>query len=288
MPSSWAILFPETLNQWELRLIQLAQQARGTRPSPSGVTVVAIDNFSLNQAEQADLSDQTELHQLQQWPWPREIYSLVLNRLFDAGSKAIAIDLLLDSPSLHGPDDDAGLAQQLQRHHRQVVIARKSAARRRWRPQPDWPTQQLLAGSTASCSGAQWLCRCRRHDSPTPSDYGRNLRPTFGENLPDSLATSLLEQAGSARLAAAKRSMARPRSLWPQAASTPTLDVLDERRYAELKDSGAFSNQLILIGPTATVLQDRHNAVFAGPLGMPGVELRPRVANRLEQRNGST
>ena len=291
--TSWAILFPETLNQWELRFIQLAQQARGTRPSPSGVTVVAIDNFSLNQAEQADLSNQTELHQLQQWPWPREIYSLVLNRLFDAGSQAVAIDLLLDSSSLHGPDDDAGLAQQLQRHHRQVVLGAQiresqggvgglSLIR---------PTNQLLAGSNSIALGllngfADPDGKVRRR----PSDYGRSLRPTFGEELPDSLAVSLLEKAG------VSQTPQQPNEQWqdlldpygpPGSINTyPIWDVLDERRYAELKDSGAFNNQLVLIGPTATVLQDRHNAVFAGPLGMPGVELHAtEVANRLEQRS---
>ena len=291
--TSWAILFPKTLNQWELRFIQLAQQARGTRPSPSGVTVVAIDNFSLNQAEQADLSNQTELHQLQQWPWPREIYSLVLNRLFDAGSQAVAIDLLLDSSSLHGPDDDAGLAHQHQRHHRQVVLGAQiresqggvgglSLIR---------PTNQLLAGSNRITLGLlngfadpDGMIRQR------PSDYGRSLRPTFGEELPDSLAVSLLEKAG------VSETPQQPNEQWqdlldpygpPGSINTyPIWDVLDERRYAELKDSGAFNNQLVLIGPTATVLQDRHNAVFAGPLGMPGVELHAtEVANRLEQRS---
>ena len=291
--TSWAVLFPETLNHWELRLIQLAQQARGIRPSPSGVTVVAIDNFSLNQAEQADLSDQTELHQLVRWPWPRNIYSLVLNRLFAAGSKAVAIDLLLDSPSLHGPHDDAGLAQQLQRHHRHVVLGAQiresqggvgglSLIR---------PTDQLLAGANSISLGllngfadADGIIRQR------PSDYGRSLQPTFGEELPDSLATSLLEQAGVSQPAL------QPNNQWqdlldpygpPGSINTyPIWEVLDKRRYAELKDAGAFKNQLVLIGPTATVLQDRHNAVFAGPLGMPGVELHAtEVANRLEQRS---
>ena len=291
--TSWAVVFPETLNQWELRLIQLAQQARGTRPSPSDVTVIAIDNFSLNQAEQADLSDQAELLQLQRWPWPRGIYSLVLNRLFEAGSKAVAIDLLLDSPSLHGPGDDAGLAQQLQRHHTQVVLGaqiRESQGGVGGLSLIE-PTDQLLAGFNSISLGllngfadSDGMIRQR------PSDYGRSLRPTFSEDLPDSLATSLLDKAG------VNQTPRQPNDQWqdlldpygpPGSINTyPIWDVLDERRYAELKESGALSNQLVLIGPTATVLQDRHNAVFAGPLGMPGVELHAtEVANRLEQRS---
>ena len=293
--TSWAVLFPETLNQWELRLIQLAQQARGVRPTPSGVTILAIDNFSLNQADQADLSDQTTLHQLQQWPWPRQIYSLVLDRLFRAGAKAVAVDLLLDSPSLHGPEDDAALAQQLQQHHGQVVLGAQIR-------ESDSgvgglslisPTDELLRGPNTISLGllngfadADGMIRQR------PSDYGRSLGTTFGDSLPESLATSLLNKAGvtvtlqEPNETTPWRALLDPYGPPGSIATYPIWDVLDQQRYSTLKNSGALRDQLILIGPTATVLQDRHNAVFAGSLGMPGVELHAtEVANRLEQRS---
>ena len=291
--TTWAVLFPETLNQWELRVIQIAQQARGTRRSPSRVTIIAIDNFSLNQAEQADLSDQKELHQLQQWPWPREIYSLVLNRLFDAGSTAVAIDLLFDSPSLHGPQDDAGLAKQLQQHHGQVVLSAQIRESQGGVGGINLikPTDELFAGSNNISLGllngfadADGMIRQR------PSDYGRSLRPSFSQELPDSLATTMLGKVGITEKPLG------PNDRWqalldpygpPGSINTyPIWDVLDEKRYTELKESGSLKNQLVLIGATATVLQDRHNAVFAGPLGMPGVEIHAtELANRLEQRS---
>ena len=291
--TSWALVFPESLNQWELRLIQLAQQARGTRPAPSGVAIVAIDNFSLNQADQADLSDQQELHQLQQWPWPREIYGLVLNRLFHAGAKAVAVDLLLDSPSLHGRQDDAALAEQLQQHHEQVVLGaqiRESSGGVGGLSLID-PSDDLMQGPNSISLGllngfadADGMIRQR------PSDYSRSLETTFGEALPDSLATSLLDKANvplqQHKPNTAWRALLDPYGPPGSIATYPIWDVLDQQRYGELRDSGALNNQLVLIGPTATVLQDRHNAVFAGALGMPGVELHAtEVANRLEQRS---
>ena len=290
--TAWALLFPESLNQWELRLIQLAQQSRGIKPAPSGVAIVAIDNFSLNQADQADLSNQKELQQLQHWPWPRQLYGLVIDRLLRAGAKAVAIDLLLDSPSLHGPQDDAALAERLQRHHDQVVLGAQiresngeigglSLVR---------PTEQLLQGKQNISLGvlngfadADGMIRQR------PSDYRRSMESAFGEAIPESLATSILNRADiSIKKTASNtqwRALLDPYGPPGSITTYPIWDLLDESRYLKLKKSGKLNNRIILIGPTASVLQDRHNAVFGGPLGMPGVELHAtEVANRLEQR----
>ena len=54
----------------------------------------------------------------QQWPWPRSVYALVLDRLFDAGAKAVVFDLHFPTPS----DDDTLFRQALDRYADRVVI----------------------------------------------------------------------------------------------------------------------------------------------------------------------
>ena len=54
-----------------------------------------------------------------EWPWPREIYALILDRLAAAGARAVAFDLTFPKPSAN---DDA-FRESLERHRARVVVA---------------------------------------------------------------------------------------------------------------------------------------------------------------------
>ena len=54
----------------------------------------------------------------QAWPWPREVYALVLQRLIDAGAKVVALDLTFPTAT---PDDPI-LRTTLDRYRDKVVI----------------------------------------------------------------------------------------------------------------------------------------------------------------------
>ena len=102
-------LWPEPLEQAEYQLTEISQELRGPRPAPPELAIIAIDDFSLQQTANADLAEQAELQRLQSWPWPRAIYALILNRLFESGAQAVGFDLLFDTPSGYGPADDLSL-----------------------------------------------------------------------------------------------------------------------------------------------------------------------------------
>ena len=89
----------QELRQGELWFADWAQEITGPRGVPKNLAIVAIDDFSLQQAANADLSDLEELQKLRQWPWPRSTHALVLDRLIAAGAKVIGFDLLFDTPS---------------------------------------------------------------------------------------------------------------------------------------------------------------------------------------------
>ncbi|KZR62031.1 CHASE2 domain-containing protein [Prochlorococcus sp. MIT 1303] len=75
------LLYPSPKELLELAFVDAAQELRGPRRAPDGITVVAIDDFSLQQASNTDLSERRDLRSLQPWPWPRKNYATVLDRL---------------------------------------------------------------------------------------------------------------------------------------------------------------------------------------------------------------
>ena len=92
----------ERLSLLDLRFADWVQESRGPRNAPKGVVIVAIDDFSLQQAANADLSQDPLLQSLNQWPWPRRVHQRVLNRLFEAGAYTVGFDLLFETPSSRG------------------------------------------------------------------------------------------------------------------------------------------------------------------------------------------
>ena len=278
------------LSRLELRFAGVVQETRGVRPVPKRLMIVAIDDFSLQQAANADLSSDPLLQRLSQWPWPRRIHAVVLDRLIEAGATAVAFDLLFESPSSHGEADDAAFAEALQRHHEQVVLGVQVLSSRG--PvagmslldvtptlQPaDTPLQRGLLNGEPDSDGV-----IRRR----PGQISQSMRKQLGSAIPDGLAVALLrKQSESADLSIHSRDLLDP---YGPPGTIPTLSIwelLEPQAYAAIKKSGQLRNVLVLVGPTAAVLQDLHPAVFSGAQGMPGVELHAtELANRLESRS---
>ena len=278
------------LSRLELRFAGVVQEARGVRPVPDRLTIVAIDDFSLQQAVNADLSSDPLLQSLSQWPWPRRIHAVVLDRLIEAGATAVAFDLLFESPSSHEEADDAAFAEALQRHHDQVVLGVQVLSSRgpvagmslldvtpTLRP-ADTPLQRGLLNGEPDSDGV-----IRRR----PGQISQSMREQLGSAIPDGLAVALLrKQSESADLSIHRRDLLDP---YGPPGTIPTLSIwelLEPQAYAAIKRSGQLRNALVLVGPTAAVLQDLHPAVFSGAQGMPGVELHAtELANRLESRS---
>ena len=278
------------LSRLELRFAGVVQEARGVRPVPDRLTIVAIDDFSLQQAINADLSSDPLLQSLSQWPWPRRIHAVVLDRLIEAGATAVGFDLLFESPSSHGEADDAAFAEALQRHHEQVVLGVQVLSSRgpvagmslldvtpTLRP-ADTPLQRGLLNGEPDSDGV-----IRRR----PGQISQSMREQLGSAIPDGLAMALLrKQSESADLSIHSRDLLDP---YGPPGTIPTLSIwelLEPQAYAAIKKSGQLRNALVLVGPTAAVLQDLHPAVFSGAQGMPGVELHAtELANRLESRS---
>src|SRR5262245_19940324 len=72
------------LRNLEAKALDLRFHLRGVKQHGAPVTVVAIDNRSIDE--------------LGRWPWSRKRFAEVVHRLHAAGAKVIAFDLLLTEP----------------------------------------------------------------------------------------------------------------------------------------------------------------------------------------------
>jgi len=73
----------------------IAQEWRGRRAVDTPVTIVAIDDYSLQQTANADLSGDPLLQTMREWPWPRAAQAELLRRIRTAGARGIAVDLFV-------------------------------------------------------------------------------------------------------------------------------------------------------------------------------------------------
>ncbi|MEP6685863.1 MAG: adenylate/guanylate cyclase domain-containing protein [Verrucomicrobiota bacterium] len=113
----------------------IARVGRLAAPNPS-LVFLAIDSNSVGLDETVDLrelygvteSESKEGRALmlmsRQWPWSREIYGLVLERLVEAGAKVIVFDLTFPTAS----ENDAPFRAALDRYKDHVVIGSNFSA----------------------------------------------------------------------------------------------------------------------------------------------------------------
>ena len=281
-------LWPEPLEQAEYQLTEISLELRGPRPAPPELAIVAIDDFSLQQTANADLAEQAELQRLQSWPWPRAIYALILNRLFESGAQAVGFDLLFDTPSGYGPADDEAFAEGLRTHRGKVVLGAqvlesRGAVAGLSLASPVEALSEAPQGLLNGFLNPDGSIRLR------PDHYAEQLRQTLGPQGPPSLGTALLQESGSptteTKAAQGWTPLLDPYGPPRTIETIPIWDVLEPRSYQHLKASGKLRDRLVLVGPTAAIFQDLHHTPFAGTEGMPGVEIHAtEVGNRLEGR----
>ncbi len=99
-------------------------------PRDPNLVFLAIDSDSTGLDETEDLNQLYDLKSAtptdaralrlmsQRWPWPREVYALVLERLVDAGAKVVVFDLTFPTPT----DGDAPFRLALECYGDRVVI----------------------------------------------------------------------------------------------------------------------------------------------------------------------
>ena len=85
---------------WDFRASIMAKPGKAT----DNVRLILLDQNSLDWAKHENGWN---------WPWPREVYSAILDYCHRSGAKAVAFDVLFTEPSIYGIEDDVALGKAI-------------------------------------------------------------------------------------------------------------------------------------------------------------------------------
>ena len=192
LPTSWGVIslllaglslsliHTDWLWRWD-QLLYDSQLKFWSRPAPDDIVIVAIDTPSLSQ--------------IGRWPWSRQVHAQLVQRLTEAGAKAIVLDILFAEAEQQSPDADRSLIEAVTASGRVVlpVVFEQSGPGR-------------IAGGNPADAGAlpgrrgTGPCSHRpgpgRH-CPQGSSPGRTGQPTLAEPGPGGSAHARLRRMES-------------------------------------------------------------------------------------------
>jgi adenylate cyclase len=90
---------------YELKTFDLMMQYLSKKSGSPDIVIVEVDQGSLNSLKKEGIT----------WPWPRQVYSPIIDFLSLAGAKAVFLDILFTEPSSYGEEDDMIFAESIKR-----------------------------------------------------------------------------------------------------------------------------------------------------------------------------
>ncbi|MDP9098493.1 MAG: CHASE2 domain-containing protein [Verrucomicrobiota bacterium] len=286
--------------QVEYRLRDLiARSGRTTPPNPD-LVFLAIDSASVTldpeldldgllSSSASDLSSHRALEIMTKgWPWNREVYALILQRLVGAGAKVVAFDCLFPTPA---PNDDAFRAA-LDRFSQQVVIGSNFVSPdnidRTFKmpssytpPAPTLVTNaatddrvgftNFFTGENKVVREAQYRVAFREHGSSTETYFSLSARAVSKAGGPELVPKDLGEY--SIRFTGPPRAGFRPHSVF---------EIFVPEYWKHNYRSGeSFRGKIVIVGAEGEWQKDE----LATPFGpMPGAELHLNALNALLHR----
>ena len=265
--------------------------ARLGRKSPLDPRLVLI---GVDRPSYADYFSEAEMQQTpalraisEPYPWSRDVWAALITKLADAGAKAIVIDLVFASPK--NGDDALKLALDKYRDHIVIGCAfdiTETDRRKFTNLTPPSPSviEPAAGHSVAEDNRVGYVTIWPDDDSILRSAHFRHRGDQLGDILPpstmlESLDARALRKFGRADLIPDGFEPRHFRYTAPAGGYKPLLigDVLLPKTWEHNYGSGEFfRGKLILIGPTASLFQDKHNTPFGE---MPGPEIHLNIIN---------
>lgn len=255
---------------------QLHQRGRAAAIDPD-IVVLGIDDASMDIENSSALPEEIEKSRALQlmvgWPWSREVYAHVLDRLFEAGAKTAVIDLMFPAPSNSFPEGDAVFKAALDKYKGRVLIGadfvtaasggKESASLSMpWDglvPQT-WPADERIAFVTvpADDDGVVRATRFFRSDS---GEAERTLA---------SFPAAVMRLHGRAEMIPLGKPEHIMRFSAPDAyAYYPVHDIFIEPLWKQnFADGAFFKDKTVFIGPAARQMQDAKETAVGSMLGV--------------------
>jgi adenylate cyclase len=302
MPQFQRLKFIYAIEQSALSLRFMLRGVESTVDDPAQIVIVGIDDHSLYaELSAADLEQSPEARYMgAQWPWNREVYGVLAQRLIDAGARVVAFDLIFPTPN----EGDWGFYDCIAANQNKIVLGYDyvpSESEKAETPvQERLPYDDLLPEDTTGLLGFVnikldedgVLRRAKLSTNQFAELWSITDDPVQGERL-GRLAHAATKQYGLGVQAALLFDSSLEPSV-PGVFESPLInyggldyftavsvaDVLLQDRFES--QAGVFDDAIVFVGPSSDFFKD----LVSTPWGdMYGVESHAHVARSL--LNGS-
>lgn len=241
------------------------------RPAPGDIVIVAIDQPSLDQ--------------IGRWPWRRAIHATLIERLTEAGSAAVMVDILLAEPDRADPGGDAALAAAIRRNGKVVLPAIMESGQtgvlRAVLPAAPFAESAAAIGHAHIELDADGIARSLYLREGLSGDSRQFLHlaaalqsvvdPSIAQRLPGERRASQRVETGIWQ-----------RDHWVHVAFLGPPGHFQQIPYAEVLRGNvprdALAGKLVLVGATAAGMMDSYPTPMSGfGRSMPGVEVSANV-----------
>lgn len=247
-------------------------QRLASKPPPSDVIIIAIDEDSLSQ--------------LGRWPWSRRLHAALIDRLSNEGARLIALDLIFAEPDTADQPADAELARAIASSDRVVLPVMLEQSRLNGQllevlPLPDLTSQAAALGRAHAEIEEDGIAR----GLYLREGLGGPRWPHFAEAIHGAL-TGMKHSAAPAQMTSSpfvlvRQDFRRVPFLGPPGHfQTLSYAQVLTGRYPP----GLFKDKIILVGATAAGLGDRLPTPVSGlSEPMPGVEFHANAFEAFRQ-----
>jgi len=263
--------------RWELLWFDQLFELRGMRPPTAPIVIVTIDESTFSELNR-------------QWPFPRAMHGKVIDRIAADRPLAIGIDVLFDSESRFGSEDDVALAEAITRAGNVVlglVIARDEQKlytvggkdRGTEREVVSMPLPIIRQGAAGVAPF---------NVEPDPDSHVR--RVPVRRPVPDPMKGHELWLAFDARLHQVVTAKGLPTRPLPAGTDVLVnfrgpLEAFERIPYyrvvANEVPENLFRDKIVLIGSTSEVMHDVFATAFARAGTMPGVAIHANAVDTL-------
>lgn len=248
-----------------------------TTPPRDDLVFIGIDQSSLEltavSAEEIEANRAFQLMTDRPFPWSREIWALLLDRLFAAGARVVMFDMIFNPPN----DGDRAFHEALERHRDRVVIGANFDAAQGVLVVPNTtlipaPQEQDARVGLVNFWGDPLDGKVREVRFRVSERQLVGMAPFPGEPVYHSLSARVLVKAGQTNVPTDLRPRALrfgPADAYP---ARPLWEVFDPKTWqANYANGEFFRDKVVMIGASAQILHDFVNT----PLGpsMPGPAL---------------
>ncbi len=304
-----ALWWPGFLDPWEARSWDWRARAMA-RPDRADdrVRLILLDQKSLDWGKTVNGWP---------WPWPREVWGVIIDFLHRAGAKSAGLDVLFLEPSAYGVGDDERFGAAVERFGKvagAAFVSRRSGDATQWPPEIPRPDFQLPEEATAASAypraafpvpeaGRHFDPLCNVHLNPDPDGIYRKVAPLaafdgstlpalgIGAYLAAHPAASLRTSGDGLRIhdrslpldedGQAILRFRGPGGTFPAYAAAAVIQSELRLRAGEPPplDPEVFRDRYVLIGMSAPGLFDQRAAPTGGIF--PGVEIHATLLDNL-------